>query len=247
MIIITIGFSSSIGYFVQSNSWNDFTNDESTDQLPKSKYIIENLKGYSLGTHYYWKIIADETLYVNIKSDANLPAEKLEIVKDAILSMKSLEIDENKFGNAPEGTISKYYLGWQGALSNIKFETENEIPKKFDVKSTGNSAGDIIITLTNMKNGDGLAGITKSIAYGDQIIKSEITIYDASSLTDRELEQISRHEFGHALGLAHTNLPEDLMNPQIHTPFPYISKCNINGIIGLYDGKTNDKVVCVGK
>lgn len=215
------------------------------DQMSaKSTYMIENLKGDSLGTHFYWKIMPDEPLYVNIKNSANLPPEKLQIVKDAILSTEFYEIDDNKLGKAPKGTISKYYLGWQGALSEIEQNTENTIPKNFEIRSTGNSAGDIIITLTNMIDGDGTAGVTKSTAYGNQILKSEITIYDASSLSDRELEQVSRHEFGHAMGLAHSTAPEDLMYPENKSPYPYISDCDISGIISLYDGNVSEEVIC---
>jgi len=218
--------------------------DSYEDTIPKSRYVIENLKGDSLGTNFYWEIIPGESLYVNIKNDANLPAEKLEIVKGAILSTEFYEIDDHLLGKAPKGTISKYYLGWQGALSDIKQETENAIPKSFVIQSIGNSAGDIIITLSNMIDGDGAAGTTKSTVSGNQILKSEITIYDASSLSDRELELVIRHEFGHALGLTHSTAPEDLMYPQIKTPYPYISDCNISGIISLYDGNVNEEVIC---
>lgn len=215
------------------------------DRTPsKSKYIIENLKGDSLGTHFYWNVLAGEPLYVNIKNSANLSPEKLEIVKDAILSTEFYEINDNKLGKAPKGTMSKFYLGWKGALSEIEQDTENAIPKNFEIRSTGNSAGDIIITLTDMKDVDGSAGVTKSTAYGNQILKSEITIYDVSSLSDRELEQVSRHEFGHAMGLAHSSAPEDLMYPEIKSAYPYISECDISGIVSLYDGKTSDKVIC---
>jgi len=89
-----------------------------------------------------------------------------------------------------------------------------------------------------------MTGITKSTVHVDQILKSEITIYDASSLSDRELEKVSRHEFGHVMGLAHSTAPEDLMHPEIKSLYPFIADCNISAIIALYDGKVDDKVVC---
>ena len=233
-----------LSIMVAGTLFQDAKSLELQDVLPKSKYVIENLKGDSLGTQYYWQIIPGESLYVNIKNDANLSAQKLQIIKDAILSTEFYEIDDHELGKAPKGTISKYHLGWQGALSDIKEETENPIPKSFDIRSVGNSAGDIIITLSNLIDGDGVAGITKSTVYGNQILKSEITIFDASSLTDRELEMVIRHEFGHALGLSHSTAQEDLMHPKIKTTYPYISECNVSGIVSLYDGNTNKEVIC---
>jgi len=219
--------------------------ENSNEQISvKSKYIIENLKGDTIDIQKYWKIIPGEPLYVNIINSDNLPEEKLQVVKDTILSTEFHEIDDNMLGKAPKGTMSKYYLGWKGALSTIEQETENYIPKNFEIISSSNGAGDIIITLTNKIDGDGMAGITKSTVHGDQILKSEITIYDASSLSDRELEKVSRHEFGHAMGLAHSTAPEDLMHPEIKSPYPFIADCNISAIIALYDGKVDDKVVC---
>ena len=52
------------------------------------------------------------------------------------------------------------------------------------------------------------------------------------------------HEFGHALGLAHSTAPEDLMYPTIETNFPYISECDIDAMKALYDGGNTSEVIC---
>jgi len=68
--------------------------ENSNEQISvKSKYIIENLKGDTIDVNKYWKIIPGEPLYVNIINSDNLPEEKLQIVKDAILSTKSFTMD----------------------------------------------------------------------------------------------------------------------------------------------------------
>ena len=98
--------------------------------------------------------------------------------------------------------------------------------------------------LSSLQDSDGNAGYTKSMTDGNQILKSSITIFDTDNLSDTQLSTITRHEFGHAIGLAHSSAPEDLMYPTIETDFPFISDCNISAIIHLYDGNVDDKVIC---
>ena len=96
--------------------------------------------------------------------------------------------------------------------------------------------GDIIITFSNLRDSDGYTGYTKAIVDGNEILKSFITVYDVNNLNDEELETIVRHEFGHALGLGHSTASEDLMAPNIDMTVPYISECNIDAIVDLYNG-----------
>lgn len=211
----------------------------------KSSYMIQNLKGDTIDTWLSWRL-TDTTLYVNILN-ANEYPEKAEIVKDAILSTKVYEIDDNLLGKAPKGTISKYYLGWSGALKAASQEsTQFPIPENVIITDDPNGAGDITITLSNTRSGDGYSGITKTIADDsqNQILKSDITIFDVENLSKNQLTAISRHEFGHALGLAHSTAEEDLMHPEIKSEYPYISHCDINAIVELYDGSQKSEVTC---
>ena len=213
----------------------------------KSKYLIENLRGDTIDTWISWRLADGEPLHVNIINTAKVSEENLEIAKNAIFSEDILDIDNSFQHKGPAGTSSTYYLGWQGALkSAAKYETKFVIPTKFEIVESSNGVGDISITLTGLKDTDGYSGYTKSIVdeSQNQILKSQITIYEADKLTRNQLTTILRHEMGHALGLAHSTAPEDLMAPQLQTAYPYISPCDVDAIISLYDGQSSSQFVC---
>jgi len=127
-----------------------------------------------------------------------------------------------------------------------KTETTLYVPAKFKVIESASGEGDITIELTNQMNADGFSGWTNSIADAsqNQILKSRITIFSVNNLSTAALETVVRHELGHALGLAHSTAPEDLMYPTIETNFPYISDCDIDAMEKLYDGGNTSEVIC---
>ncbi|MGQ0638609.1 MAG: matrixin family metalloprotease, partial [Nitrososphaerota archaeon] len=140
---------------------------------------------------------------------------------------------------------SAYYKGWTGAMNKAASEpTVYYIPQTFDVIDKPKGTGQVVITLVKEKDPDGYSGFTRSITDNNQILKSSITIYQADTITKEQMGAIIRHEFGHALGLAHSTAPEDLMAPIIKTEYPYISDCDIDAIRALYDGKKTSQVVC---
>ena len=212
----------------------------------KSNYIIQNLKGDTIDTFLSWRLVENDVLHINIVNAHKYP-EKTDIIKDVILSTEVLEIDNSLTHKGPKGSTSTFYLGWAGALEKSSQTTTSfYIPKNLEVVDSATGAGDITINLVNYRNGDGFSGWTKSIAdeSQNQILKSEITIYDVDNLTDNQLSYIVRHELGHALGLAHSSAPEDLMAPILPADFPYISPCDIDAIISLYDGEKLSQVIC---
>jgi len=212
-----------------------------------SKHLIQNLRGDTIDTWISWRLAEGEPLHVNIINSAKLSEENLEIVKNAIISEDTIDIDKSFQHKGPAGTYITYYLGWQGALkSAAKSETKFVVPIKFEFVESSNGVGDIFITLTSLRDADGYTGYTNSLVDDsqNQILKSNITIYRADQLTGNNLTTIIRHEMGHALGLMHSTAPEDLMAPVIQTYYPFISPCDVNAIISLYDGQKSSKVVC---
>ena len=210
-------------------------------------YTIQNLRGDTIDTYLSWRLVEGDVITVNILNAERVSPEQLEIVKKTILSEEELEIDNSLLHKGPKGTTSIMYVGWQGAMKEAaKTDTKLYIPARFEVIESNNGEGDITIELTKQRNGDGFSGWTNSIAdeSQNQILKSRITIFAVDTLSNAELETVVRHELGHALGLAHSTAPEDLMYPTIETAFPYISECDIDAIEALYDGGNTSEVVC---
>lgn len=210
----------------------------------KTRYFTENLRGDTVDTWKSWRLTGT-TLTVNILKSPRVTDHQLDVIHNAISSDKAIEIDDSIVHKGPKGSSSVYYQGWAGALKSATNEnTKYQIPTNFDFINTSGGEGDIIITLSNIKDGDGYTGYTKSVTEENEILKSFITIYDISNLTDEQLATIVRHEFGHALGLGHSTASEDLMAPTIDMTIPYVSECNVDAIVDLYNANEGKQTIC---
>ena len=210
-----------------------------------SKYVIQNLKGDTIDTWLSWRLLEGQILHVNMVNAYLVSQDKIDAIKSAILSEDVVELDDSLLHKGPKGTSSTYYKGWGGALKKTsEHNTKFHLPQKFSIIEAPAEEAEVTIMLSNEKDGDGYSGYTKSISDNNQILKTTITIYEIDKLSSSQLSAITRHEFGHALGLAHSTAPEDLMHDVIKTDYPYISDCDIDAIASLYDGSKNSEVVC---
>jgi len=234
-IFLLIVFSGTLGILTDDA--------EKSSPILRTKYFTENLKGDTIDTWKSWRLVGD-TLNVNILKSPRVTDHQLNIIRNAIASERAVQFDDSIVHKGPQGSVSTYYEGWAGALKSINQETKYNLPTKFNFVSTPGGEGDIIITLSNIRDSDGYTGYTKSITEDNEILKSFITIYDISNLSDEQLETILRHEFGHALGLGHSTAPEDLMAPTIDMTIPYISECNVDAIADLYNGREASHTTC---
>jgi len=239
MGLVVIGFA--LDFLAVQKTVSTIEENAQTKAL-RTQYLVQNLKGDAMETWYAWQ--PRDNLKIQIVDEDNFPKEKIDAIKKAIMSTETIEIDNSLVFKGDEGTYSKYWVGWKGAVDYIREQRGIEEP--LEIVFSDRDEADIFITLTNAKSGDGLSGETNSLVNDEdmEILRSHVTIYEADQLSNEHMEIIIRHEFGHVAGLAHSTAPEDLMYPVIQTPAPYISECDIDALLHLYTGGKTSQVIC---
>lgn len=213
-----------------------------------TEFFINDLKVESSGSlsampMSSWFLVTGDTLRINIVNGEDYP-EKTSIVRKVIFSNQAVSNNINAIGKSFTKT---YYTGWQNALETAATqETIRYIPQKFQIISSNRGEGDITITFSPLRNGDGKLGSTKVLVdnFRNEILKAHITVYQINEISDQTLEAVIRHELGHAFGLPHSMSPNDLMNSSFSVESAYISECNINGIVRLYNEENLHPFVC---
>ncbi len=211
-----------------------------------SAYVIQNLKGDTIDTWLSWRFVEGDPFRVSIQNEENYPPGIGEAVRQVVISEYPIMIDDSLVGKGEKGETSTYYLGWKGALAAAA-ENPSEVYIPTEVELVDSEEGaHVTIYLVDEENADGFTGWTVSIADDDvnQILKSKVTIFNVDELNEDQVAAITRHEFGHVMGLVHSSDNMDLMHPIIKTQFPYISECNVDAIHHLYDGGKSSSVEC---
>jgi hypothetical protein len=200
----------------------------------KALYVNENLRGDTTLDYKYWNIVSGNSLTVNIENNAHISDEKVQVIKNSIMSSEMVKGTNSLASYSDSIDKSNYFKGWLGAIK-ASINTRHQIPEKFNIVRSSNGAGDIVITISTAISAEKYSGVTRTITNGNQILKAFITIYDSDKLTNNQLESIVRNQFGHALGLPHTNNPKDIMYDTINVQHPYISECDVSALVKSYN------------
>jgi len=239
IIVVIVGFGF-LMYF--QNMPNTPTEMEvKTGGLLKSGYFVQNLRGDTLDTWFAWS--PRDMLELHIVDSDKIPKNRLDIINDVMLSDETITMDNSILGIEPKGGTSKFWLGWKGVCDEVRIANGK---KPLEIVTTENPRADIVIKLTNQINADGFSGHTNSIVdvETNEILRTKITIFQVDTYTDDEFAAIMRHEMGHAVGLAHSTDPSDLMAPSIDMALPYISECDVEALVNLYSGGETSQVIC---
>lgn len=186
----------------------------------------------TINTFLPWKTLDDKTLYVSIIKETSLSADQLVNIKKAITGYGTVKFDD-----------TETFVSWNEALQTTsQYKTKISMPTNIVLLSDNNSEADVTIFITDEENAN-YSGYTTHVIENNKIVKSNITIYDINSMTGKQISSIVRHEFGHALGLAHADSPNDLMFSTVQVP-SYVTECDIDTLLALYDGNVKNSSNC---
>jgi predicted Zn-dependent protease len=135
--------------------------------------------------------------------------------------------------------------------STSKNNAVRDAVKEWDLKINGltfrevQNRYDADIEIRFKERGGEAAGLTRNLfdRFG-LMTKSFITIYQREfpfGFSEDQIEQIAKHEIGHALGLGHANFNDSLMSTHVHYGTRTISTCENQAVYEANHWKLNHK------
>jgi hypothetical protein len=136
-------------------------------------------------------------------------------LEDGILTY-AIEDGDNKLKDSSKEALNS----WNEAINEIEFMETND--------------DNADITISFRDDGKKIAGKTVNyFDYQGSIRKSLITISEESydhEFSPAQIEQVTKHELGHTLGLGHANFNGNLMTERVDTGSGIISPCEIEAV-----------------
>ncbi|MBI5378331.1 MAG: matrixin family metalloprotease [Thaumarchaeota archaeon] len=168
-----------------------------------------------------------KSIKVSIINKANLPEDKISIIKKVIQS-DSFYVENGQ----------THFEGWAGALQTLDSEKEFEVT--VSEKTRGSD-----ITIELLREADPrYNGYTVPHYAGNSMISASIQIYNSENISEAQLENLVRHEFGHALGFGHASERNFIMYESMGVDPKFITECELIGLKALNEGHTFRNVEC---
>ena len=151
--------------------------------------------------------------------------------------------------NLADGVLTYKILGGdstaQTAMQNAVVDWDNHIAGLSLVQVTGKAPADIQI---KFKEGGGvIAGQTNRKSDSNGLVTSVSILISgkAFGVTNAPtiIEQVTKHEVGHALGAGHANFNGDLMSTTVQTGSGTISTCDVDAVVAANHWKLVDNAL----
>jgi predicted Zn-dependent protease len=145
-------------------------------------------------------------------------------------NQESVNYQDTDSSTSKNNAVRKAVKEWDQKINGLTFR---EVQNRYDAD----------IEIRFRESGSETAGMTRNLfdRFG-LITKSFITIYEREfpfGFGEDQIEQIAKHEIGHALGLGHANFNDSLMSTHVHYDTGNISTCETQAVYEANHWKLN--------